>query len=54
MNSKISINNKSGYKGISLGYKGKWIVHWKNKYVGLYDTIEEAIIARQKADELRE
>ena len=49
-----STRNKSGYNGISHHKQmNKWQafiqINGKNKYLGLYDTIEEAVSVRQKA-----
>jgi hypothetical protein len=55
-NKKISKNNTSGFKGVHLEHN-KWRVqiriNGKNKHLGLFDNIEDAIIARyNKAKEL--
>ena len=49
-------NNTSGYKGVYFAKdKNKWTaqitINNKTKYIGRYDTIEEAIEARKKAAE---
>lgn len=54
--SKLSINNKSGYKGVYYDEKrGKWIaqINFKKKHYGLgqYDNKEDAIKARKEAEE---
>ncbi len=53
---KINKNNTSGYKGISYDKKRKkWVAQItfkkKNHHLGRYDTLEEAIAARKKAEE---
>ena len=54
-NSVLSKSNTSGHKGVSPSKnKKKWIarimVDGKNIYLGTFDTIEEAVEARRKAD----
>jgi hypothetical protein len=53
MNSKKSKSNKSGIKGICKSVS-KWMayisVNKKQKYLGTYDTIQEAAIVRQCAE----
>lgn len=55
-NAKLSVRNTSGHKGINRSANGeKWIariyVEGRNMYLGTYETIEEAIKARKKAEE---
>lgn len=55
-NSKISTENTSGVKGVSLHKKsGKWRAQirysYKNYYLGLYDKIEDAAEARREAEQ---
>lgn len=49
-NSKLYKNNSSGYKGISF-IRNKWrsriFIEGKDKHLGLFDTLEEAITARE-------
>lgn len=56
LNSKLSKTNKSGYKGVSQNKKGKWVayiwVNYKSHYLGTYDTKEEAVQTRKKAEEI--
>ena len=56
MNTKISCNNTSGFKGISLDKKcNKWMVYikinGKTKFLGYFDKIEDAINKRVKTAE---
>lgn len=39
--------NTSGFSGIGF-YHNKWMVRYKKKYIGCYNTLEEAIIAKQE------
>ncbi len=49
-NSKRSLRNKSGFKGVSWNKNAqKYIVEVKHKYVGLFNTAEEAHEAYKKA-----
>ena len=55
-NKGLQSNNTSGYKGVTLDKRyGKWRVQIKlfkeTKYLGLYNSKNEAIIARQEAEE---
>ncbi len=58
MNSKISIKNTSGFKGVCYDRQSKkWLVRISIKnnsiFIGLFDTIKEAVKARKaKANEL--
>ena len=58
MNSKLSSRNSSNYKGVSFSkQKNKWCAqiqsNGKNKHLGYFDNIEDAINARvKKAKEL--
>lgn len=54
-NKGLQSNNTSGYKGVTLDKRyGKWRVQIKlfkeTKHVGLYNSKNEAIIARQKVE----
>lgn len=58
VNTKIKSNNTSGYVGVGL-YKpnGKWVARVsignKREHIGYFDTIEQAVSAREKrAEEL--
>ena len=56
-NMKLFNTNKSGHVGVSWHKKGqKWMavimVNYKQKYLGLFNSIEEAIKAREKASML--
>lgn len=53
-NKRLQRRNKSGHKGIRWREKrGKWeayiSIQGKHKHVGSFDTLEEAIVARQQA-----
>ena len=48
-NRSVGKNNKSGYLGVSKE-GNKWRVEISNKYIGAYDTYEEAVEARRKAE----
>jgi hypothetical protein len=52
-NSQRSATNKSGYKGVSKGYGGKWRaairVLGKEKWIGNYETPQEASEAYKNA-----
>ena len=55
INQSLRKDNTSGYKGINRRKSnGKWTVriqtNYKRIYIGDYDTLEEAIIAREKAE----
>lgn len=53
LESKIPKNNSSGIKGICR-VKGKWLAYitlaQKRYYLGAYDSLQEARIAREKAE----
>jgi muconolactone delta-isomerase len=54
-NSKLRIDNTSGYKGVTFNKRQrKWKAHIRvdgeKKHLGLFSTIEEAILARQLAE----
>lgn len=56
LNAKISSNNTSGHKGVSLyGARGKWIANitFKGRYIylGCFEKKEDAIKARKEAEE---
>jgi hypothetical protein len=47
-----SSRNTSGHIGVNYQKKwNKWIARYKNKHLGLFDTIEEAITARKAAED---
>jgi hypothetical protein len=50
----IKKNNSSGHAGISKAPKGRWrarIMHERKEYfLGIFDSLEDAVAARQKAD----
>lgn len=54
-NRRIFSSNTSGYKGITR-VRGMWCaritVNRNRKHLGYFDSIEEAILARKKAEEL--
>lgn len=45
-------NNKTGTKGVCLLKNGKFQAHYKNKYLGTFTNIEEAIEARKTAENI--
>lgn len=51
LNRRVFKNNKSGYKGISL-FRNKWKatigINGKTKYIGVCETIEEAVELRNQ------
>lgn len=52
LNSKIRVDNTSGYKGVSFNKRyNKWesyiTINYKRIHLGKFDTIEEAIQARK-------
>lgn len=48
-------NSQSGVRGVTLTKKGKWRadiqIKGVKKYLGVYETIEEAMQARKEAEE---
>lgn len=54
-NCKLSKNNKSGYVGVFQTPKGRWwariMINRKEKRLGTFDTMEEAIKARRDAED---
>jgi len=55
-NQNISLNNSSGYNGISINKCGNFYtyitINYKRKYLGTYKTLEEAIQARKQAEKI--
>ena len=53
-NKLAGVRNKSGYSGVKENGKGKWIasiiINKKPKHLGTFDTYEEAVKARIKAE----
>lgn len=56
LNQKKSKNNTSGVKGVSMTRDGKYRAYLniarKQKHLGFFGTIEEAVAARKKAEEI--
>ena len=54
-NTRIPKNNKTGIVGVSRAKTGKYIAiittNYKNKYLGSFDNIEGATIARKEAEQ---
>ena len=55
MNRKTPANNKSGATGVGFrSREQKWVsrinINGKRKQLGMFDTLEEAIQARRKAE----
>lgn len=54
-NCKLSKNNRSGYVGVSQTLKGRWrariMINRKEKCLGTFATMEEAIKARRDAED---
>ena len=52
----LNINNTSGVRGVHPGSKGGWVAEivfkGKTKYLGKYDTVEEAADARREAEKV--
>lgn len=48
-NHSLYKTNKTGHSGISLCDNGKYRVKVSNKYIGIFETLEEAIKAREEA-----
>lgn len=55
INSKLPSNNTSGHKGVRLNKHGSWVasitVNKKHIYIGSFKTKEEAVKARELAEE---
>lgn len=55
LNKKLNKNNTSGVKGVTQKKNGKYVTYIgfkKNKYyLGTYDTLEDATLARREAEE---
>lgn len=43
-------DNKSGHPGVYQRSTGKWMAKFKSKYLGQFDTFEEAVVARKRAE----
>jgi len=47
MNRKIKSTNTSGHTGVNqIKSSGKYMARYKNKYLGVFETKEEAVLAR--------
>ena len=52
LNTGLRRNNTSGFKGVSFdSTRQKWLVQYRGKYIGRFNYIEEATIARERAEE---
>jgi hypothetical protein len=55
-NQRIRVTNKSGCMGVRKYSLTKWRteirINGKTKHIGMYDTFEEAVAARRKAEKL--
>lgn len=49
-NNNLSITNKSGHRGVYF-YKNKWTAFYNHKYIGRFDTFNEAVQARLNAEQ---
>lgn len=47
-NEKLRVDNTSGHKGVINPKKGKWDAYIAGRYLGRFNTIEEAIECRKK------
>jgi hypothetical protein len=50
LNRKLQCNNKSGAVGVYKDVDEKYQVEYRNKYIGRFNTFEEAVEARQRAE----
>lgn len=54
INKRLQKNNKTGIKGVNLSIRNKYIVrisiYGKRHYIGEYNTLEEAKLAREEAE----
>lgn len=48
-NQRLHVNNTSGYRGVSPHKSGKWVAHIAKRYLGCFDTREEAATAYNAA-----
>lgn len=56
MNTSLRVDNTSGYKGVSWdNNQSKWVayisINKKRKHLGSFDSFENAVLARKKAEE---
>ena len=51
-NTRLRCDNKSGYPGVFPREDGRFQVNTGGVYIGLYETIEEAITAKQAAEKM--
>ena len=51
-NTRLRCDNKSGYPGVFPREDGRFQVNVGSAYIGLYETIEEAIAAKQAAEKM--
>ena len=49
-NDNLFITNKSGHRGVYF-YKNKWTAFYNHKYIGRFDTFNEAVQARLNAEQ---
>lgn len=47
-NKRTRIDNKTGHEGVYLQSNGKYIARHKNKYLGTFESLSEAVKARDK------
>lgn len=52
LNRNVRVTNTSGVTGVKRGgwKRKRWEVSYRGKYIGIYDTLDEAIAARQAAE----
>ena len=50
VNRTLAANNTSGFRGVSFNKaRGKWVAYVDNLQLGAFDTLEEAVVARDSA-----